>query len=73
MKIIDLMNNIVNGDLVPKTIQYNGDLYRYQPAIEDYTHIDTGRRLFDFGINAKELNKEITIFSDDYVAVVKGK
>lgn len=53
MKIIDILNKIVNGEEVPKKIKINGYIYEYQG--DDYLYIDKNND-----------NHEYWLFSDSY-------
>ena len=64
MKVIDLLNNIANGEEVPKKIIVDSLYYEYDKNV-DYKS-KNGKYLFDnyLQINEEDMNKEIEILGE---------
>ena len=61
MKIIDLLNKIVNGEEVPKHIKYLNLIWEYDDEIKDYINDDS---YLIYSLNAFGLNNEIEIVEE---------
>ena len=69
MKIIDLLNEIANGEEVPKKVKFNNEIYTYKPEWKDYADEDEHYGLLVDTIPStyqitKMLNEEIKIIED---------
>jgi hypothetical protein len=68
MKIIDVLNKIANGEEVPKTIMYDGDIWKYDELSNDYEIFDESDdlHLFREELNiTRALNDEVEILEED--------
>lgn len=67
MKVIELLNKIVNGEEVPQKIEYHGFIYSWD--IDGYLHYETNNtreHCFLEGLRTdKVLNDEVEILEDN--------
>lgn len=68
MKVIDILNKIANGKEVPKTIMYDGDIWKYDELSNDYEMFEESGDLYLF---QEELN--ITNALNDEVEIIEDK
>ena len=67
MKVIDLLNKIVNDEEVPKKIKYEGGIWEYDSSVQDYMNEYGNEYLFAnmFGMKTERaLNNTIEIIEE---------